>query len=104
MDAPSRIPFHLERARKERPLFTDKDVKVIIRGVQTRMTLRAQGGTKDNEVLRDTCMDDVHRAHGTASIAEDPLFGVSVEPNLCCGVCSREISDYMLDHSSRVIG
>lgn len=30
--------------------------------------------TEDNQVLRDTGVDHVHGAHGTASIVEDPLL------------------------------
>lgn len=67
------------------------------------MTFRAQGCTENDEVFGDTCVDDVHRAHGTTSIAEDPLVRIGVDINLGCWVCSCKIRDDMLDHSCCVI-
>ena len=73
------VPFHLERARLERPLLADEDVEVIVCGVKARVTLRAERRPEDDEVLRDARVHDVHRAHRPARVVKDPLRAVGVD-------------------------
>ena len=80
------IPLHLQRARLERPLLTDKNVEVVIGGMKARVALRAERRAKDDEVLGDARVDDVHRAHRAAGIVEHPLGAVRVERYACVGI------------------
>ena len=67
------IPLHLERTGLERPLLTDEDVEVVVCGVEARVTLRAERRTKDDEILGDARVYDVHRAHRAARVVEHPF-------------------------------
>lgn len=73
MNAPSRIPLHLQRARPEGPLFAHKDVEIVVCSVQTRVSFCAERRPEDDEVLGDARVDNVHRAHGSARVVEHPL-------------------------------
>ena len=52
-------------------------------------------------------MDDIHAAHGTASIVEHPLLSVQVQEGRRrrrgLGVCFSEIGDNMLNDGSNVV-
>ena len=67
------VALHLERTRLERPLLADEDVEVVVRGVEARVALGAERRAKDDEVLGDARVDDVHRAHRAAGVVEHPL-------------------------------
>lgn len=67
------IPLHLERTGLERPLLADEDVEVVVGGVEARVPLRAERRAKDDEVLGDAGVYDVHRAHRAARIVEHPF-------------------------------
>ena len=103
MDTSRWVSLHLEGTWKEGPLFTDKNIKIIVRGMQPCVTFCTQGRTEDNEVFGNACMDDIHSAYSSASVAENPLREVGVELNLCCGIRSCEVCYDMLDHSRCVI-
>lgn len=99
------VPFHLERARLERPLLADEDVEVVVRRVETRVTLRAERRPEDDEVLRDARVHDVHRAHRPARVVEDPLRAVGVDRHAPRARVRRgEIRDDVRDHTRRVVG
>ena len=73
------VDLHGEARGAERPLLSDKDVEVVVRGVHAGVTLSTERCPEDDEVLGDARVDDVHRTHGAAGIAEHPLGGVGVE-------------------------
>ena len=104
MHTPSRIPLHLERTRRERPLLPNEDIEIIIGGVQPRVPLRTEWRSKDNEVLGNAGMDDIHGTHGAAGIVEHPLVLVSVETYVGGRVRGREVCDDVVDHARWVVG
>ena len=67
------VPFHVQRARLERPLFPDKDMEIVIGGMQTRVALGTKWRAEDDEVLCDAGVDNVHGAHGATCIVEYPF-------------------------------
>ena len=67
------VPFHLKRTRLERPLLADKNMEIVIGRVQTRVALGAKWGAKDDEVLCDAGVYNVHRAHRAACVVEHPF-------------------------------
>ena len=73
VDVAGSVALHLQRTRLERPLLADEDVEVVVGGVETRVALGAERRAKDDEVLGDARVDDVHRAHRAAGIAEHPF-------------------------------
>ena len=73
------VPLHMELPGAEGPLLADEDVEVVVGGVQAGVALCAERGAKDDEVLGDGGVDDVHGAHGPACVVEHPLGGVGVE-------------------------
>ena len=77
--APRRVPLHLQVWRAERPLLANQYIEVVVRGVHAGVTLSTERCPEDDEVLGDARVDDVHRTHGAAGIAEHPLGGVGVE-------------------------
>ena len=79
VDVTRSVPFHLQRARLERPLLSDEDMEVVVGGVKARVALRTEWGAKDDEVLGDARVDDVHRAHRAAGIVEHPFGAVRVD-------------------------
>lgn len=78
MHIPGPIHLFLQCTRRERPLLANQDIKVVIRSMQPRVPLRAQGRPEDNEVLRDRRVDDVHCAHRTARVVEHPFRRLAV--------------------------
>lgn len=68
--------LHLQRSRLSRPLLPSKNMKIIIRRVSPSVTLRPKRGSKEDEVLRDTRMDNEHRSHSSSSIVPYPLWRV----------------------------
>lgn len=101
--ASSGIPLHLQVRRRERPLLSDQNVKVVVGGVYTSMSLRAKRGPEDDEVLGDARVDDVHRAHGTPGVAEYPFSMVGVQSDLGGRVRLGEVGKDILSHEGRVI-
>lgn len=104
MHTPSRIPLHLQVRRCERPLLPDQDIEVIVRGVQPRMSLRAEGSTEDDEILGDAGVDDIHRTHGAPGVVEHPFGGVGVQSDLGGGVGGGEVLDDVVRHERGVVG
>ena len=98
------VPFHLQLARLERPLLADEDMEVVVGGVKARVTLRAEWRAKDDEVLGDARVDDVHRAHRTAGVVEHPFGAVRVERHVRVGVGGGEIGEDVRDHARCVVG
>lgn len=80
------VPLHLQRARLERPLLADEDMEVVVGGVKARVALRTERRAKDDEVLGDARVDDVHRAHRAAGIVEHPFGAVRVDRYARVGV------------------
>jgi len=80
------VSFHFERAGLECPLLSDEDVKVVVGGVEARVALGAERRAKDDEVLGDARVDDVHRAHRAARVVEHPFRAVRVERYGCARV------------------
>lgn len=117
MHVSRRVLFHLQRARRKRPLLSDQDVKIIIAGMQPRVALRAEGCAKDDEVLGDRGVDDVHRAHRATGVAEHPFVLARVECDTLAvparrgevggkgglGVFGREIGDDVVDDACGVV-
>lgn len=99
----SRIFLHRQIRRRERPLFANQNVEIVIGGVNASMTLSAEGGPEDDEVLRDACVDDIHGAHGAPSVAENPFGRVDVESNLVGWVRLRQVFDNVLHHRRSII-
>jgi hypothetical protein len=99
------VSLHLERARLERPLLADEDVEVVVCGMEARVTLRAERRPKDDEVLRDARVHDVHRAHRPTRIVENPLRAVGVDRHASRARVRRgEIRDDVRDHPRRIVG
>ena len=76
------VPLHLESAWSECPLLANEYVEVIIRSMQSSVSLGTKGRTKDDEIFSDGCVNDVHGTHGTPSIVKHPFRGIGVERNL----------------------
>lgn len=93
------IPLHLQRARLERPLLADEDMEVVVGGVKARVTLRTEWRAKDDEVLCDARVDDVHRAHRAAGIVEHPFGAVRVDRYARVGIGGSKIGEDVRDHS-----
>ncbi|KAG6871472.1 hypothetical protein C0993_003255, partial [Termitomyces sp. T159_Od127] len=104
MHGPWHVPFHLEGARQEGPLLTDEDMKIVIDGVQAGVSLRAERGAEDDEVLSDAGVDDVHGAHCASGVVEDPFVSVGVEPQLRRRVCGGEVGEDVRNNPARVVG
>ena len=101
--APRRVPLHLQFRRAERPLLPHKNIEVVVGGMQPRVSLRAEGRPEHNEVLSDARVDDVHRAHRAARVAQDPLGGVGVDGHAARGVLGAEVVLDVLDHEPDVV-
>lgn len=95
------VPLHLQRARLERPLFAYEDMKVVVGGVKARVALRTERRAKDDEVLGDARVDDVHRAHRAAGIVKDPFGAVRVDryARVGVGVGGGKIGEDVRDHA-----
>ncbi len=93
MYIPRSVPLHLQAPRCERPLLPDQNVKIVISGMQPRVSLCAQRRAEYDEVLSDARVDDVHRAHRTAGVAEDPFVLARVEGNERGGIVRGEVRD-----------
>ena len=96
---PRLVPLHLQRARLERPLLTNEDMEVVVGGVEARVALRTKWRAKDDEVLGDARMDDVHRAHRAAGIVEHPFGAVRVDRYARVGIGGGEIGEDVRDHA-----
>ena len=99
VDVTRSVPLHLERARLERPLFADKDMEIVVGGVKARVALRTEWRAKDDEVLRDARVYDVHRAHRAACIVEDPFGAVCVDRCARVGIGGGKIGEDVRDHA-----
>lgn len=98
------VNFLVQCSRLECPLLSNKDVEVVIRSVQARVTFRAKRCTEDNEVFGNAGVDDVHGAHGSPSVVEHPLLLVRVDCYLSGGICRGEVRDNVVNHSTKVVG
>ena len=96
--ASRRVSFHLQRARPERPLFSNQNIEIVVRGVQSRMTFRSQWCAEDDQVLGDARVDDVHGTHSAARVAEHPFLLVWVKPDLSRWVRCGQVGDDVVDH------
>lgn len=65
----------------------------------SRVSLCAERGPENNEVLGDGGVDDVHSAHGAAGVVEDPFF-VSV---YVIGVRLGEVRGDVVDYGAGVV-
>ena len=93
------VALHLQRARLERPLLADEDMEIVVGGMKARVALRTEWRAKDDEVLGDARVDDVHRAHRAAGIVEDPFGAVRVERYARVGIGAGEIGEDVRDHA-----
>ena len=97
------VALHLQLGRRERPLLADENVEVVIRGVYASVSFRAQRRAENDDVLRDTRVDNVHRTHGTACVVEHPLRRVRVQRDARVRVCLREVLRDVVDHEVDVV-
>ena len=104
MHRPSRVPLHLQRARLKSPLLPNQNIKIIISSMQPRMSLRAQRRPKNNKILRNARVDDVHRTHRSTRIVEHPFGRVWIEPDLGVWVREGEVGEDVLDHAGGGVG
>ena len=103
VDLAGAVDLHLQLGRVERPLLADEDVEVVVGGVHAGVALRAHGGAEDDEVLGDARVDDVHRAHRAAGVAQHPLGGVGVQGDRGGRVFGGEVGDDVGDYGVDVI-
>lgn len=61
-------------------------MKIIIRRMPPRMSLRPQRRPKHNQILRNTRMNKVHTPHRTTSVIEDPFVLVWTHSRLDAGI------------------
>lgn len=101
--APRGVALHLQIRRLERPLLAHQNIEVVVRGVHARVSLRPERRPKDDQVLSDARVDDVHRAHGAACVVEHPLGRVGVERDSRGGVGGGEVGDDVLDHEVYIV-
>jgi hypothetical protein len=76
-------------------------VEIVVGSVPARVSLCAERGAKDDEVLGYRRVDDVHRAHSAASVVEDPFFGLA---DCMLGMLLPQSVDDLVDDCSRVVG
>jgi hypothetical protein len=69
------IVFLDKRVRRRGPLLTFQYVEVIIRGMSSRVSFRTQRCSKDDQILGDTGVYNVHGAHCPTRIIEHPFIG-----------------------------
>ena len=50
-----------------------EDMEVIVRCVAARVTFGTQRRAENDQILRDTRVDEVHAPHGAAGVVEDPF-------------------------------
>lgn len=74
------ISFHLQASWLESPLFTDENIEIVVYGMEPSVPFGAQRRSENEYVLCNTGVDDIHSAHSTASIVEDPFGFVGVDP------------------------
>ena len=98
------VPLHFERTRLERPLLPNEDVEIVVGGVQARVALGTKRRAKDDEVLGDAGVDDVHRAHRAARIAEHPFGAVGVDGDARGRVGRGDVGEDVRYHARRVVG
>lgn len=67
------VPLLDERMGRIRPLLALEDVEVVVGRVPAAVALGAQRRAKDDQVLGDAGVDDVHATHGAPGIVEHPL-------------------------------
>lgn len=98
------VPFHFQGARLEGPLFPDKDMEIVVGGVQTRVALGAKWRPEDDEVLCDAGVDNIHGAHGATCVAEHPLGAVGVYGDARGRVGRCEVREDVRYHAGCVVG
>ena len=97
------VDLHVQVRGVERPLFPNEDVEVVIGGVHTSVAFGTERRAEDDEVLRNACVDDVHRTHRAASVADDPLGRVFVQSDDGGWVLRGEVGDNVGDDSVNVV-
>ena len=97
------VDLHVQVRGVERPLFPNEDVEVVIGGVHTSVAFGTERRAEDDEVLRNACVDDVHRTHRAASVADDPLGRVCVQSDDGGWVLRGEVGDNVGDDSVNVV-
>ena len=97
------IPFHLKLTGSESPLFSNKNMEVIVCCVNASVSLGSKWCTEYNKVFCDARVNNVHRAHRTSSIIKHPVL-VGIKAYFIIRVRFREIRDDMCDHASGVVG
>ena len=97
------VDLHVQVRGVERPLFPNEDVEVVIGGVHTSVSFGTERRAEDDEVLRNACVDDVHRTHRAASVADHPLGRVGVQSDDRRRVFRGEVGDDVGDNSVDVI-
>ena len=98
------VSLHLQRARLERPLLPDEDMEVVICGMKARMALRTERRAKDDEILCDARVYDIHRAHRATGVIEYPFGAVRVDRYARVGVGGGQIGEDVRDHAWCVVG
>ena len=73
-----------QRPRQRSPLFPLKDMEVIIGRMPPTMPLGPRRRAKEDQVLRNTRMNDEHAAHRSSSIVPHPFVAVR-----CVGTVER---------------
>lgn len=86
-------------------MFTNQDIKVVVRGVKSSVSFCTERGAEDDEILCDRGMNDVHGTHGTAGVVEHPFFLVGVDGDFVgrLRVSLREVCDNMVDDGWHVV-
>lgn len=69
------INFLILRGGWVGPLLTVEDRKVIVCKEAARVAFRTKGRAKDNQVLRERCVQNGHGTHGASCVVEEPLIG-----------------------------
>lgn len=67
------VPLLDEGMGRVRPLLALEDIEVVVGRVPAAVALGAQRRAKDDQVLGDAGVDDVHAPHGAARVVEHPL-------------------------------
>ena len=99
---PRAIYNFLQLTRIKYPLLPDENMEIIVRGMYTRMTFRTERRAKDDKILGDTGMDNIHSSHSTSGVVKNP-FLLEVEVNIRRGVRLGEVGYNMVDHPLCVI-
>jgi hypothetical protein len=67
------IALHDKTVRRSSPLFPFQDVEIVVRGMTARMPFRSQRCAEDDEVFCYGGVEDVHGAHCSTGVVEEPF-------------------------------